>query len=91
MTAKAHAQRLNLDMRKRWLWRIIDGKRTLGTWGKFTINCSGCTETSDGYNVNGYPYDSKNHCLIGGGCYECGYTGKRRVTFFCPYSENQNA
>lgn len=47
-----------------------------------TLSCSGCTETSDGYNVNGY--ETKNGILIGSGCKECGYQGKRRNQMWVP-------
>jgi hypothetical protein len=52
---------------------------------RFTTSCSGCVETVDGHNTFGYPVDEKWHCLIGGGCRECGYTGKRRVEQWVPY------
>jgi hypothetical protein len=38
----------------------------------FWRSCSGCYETSDGYNVNGYPYSDIFRCVLGGGCFECG-------------------
>ncbi|PJK00825.1 hypothetical protein CO641_02315 [Lysobacteraceae bacterium NML91-0213] len=37
--------------------------------------CSGCYETSDGYNVQGFPYSTTFRCNLGGGCFECGGLG----------------
>lgn len=63
-------------------FKIIDGEKCAIV--RFTRSCSGCTETSDGYNVNGYDTDPKWGCLIGAGCHECGYTGKRRIEMWVP-------
>ena len=38
-------------------------------------SCSGCTETIDGHNTLGHPYDSDKGCLIGMGCHECNDLG----------------
>ena len=58
---------------------------------KWTDSCSGCTETIDGYNVNNYPIDKKHGCMIGGGCEECGYTGKRLNEMWIPCDLIKNA
>lgn len=56
--------------------------------GKFTQSCSGCFETGDYMSgAENYPYDEKNHCYIGSGCDECGYTGKRRNVMWLPHSQ----
>lgn len=60
---------------------ILDGKRVRvryrnkvrGHFIKFTAVCSGCTDERE--NVT---------CYIGGGCYECGYTGKRVQRMWLP-------
>jgi len=62
-----------------------DGGHLLFMLCNWTDSCSGCTETSDGYNVYGYPVDPKHGCLVGGGCHECGYTGKRRNSMWVPF------
>jgi hypothetical protein len=42
-------------------------------------SCSGCCEGGEyGSNLHNYEYDKRRHCHIGAGCFECGYTGKRR-------------
>jgi|GEM_PF-6563020 len=46
----------------------IDGS---GMWR----SCSGCYETSDGYNVNGNPFSEAFGCIMGAGCHECGGIG----------------
>jgi hypothetical protein len=52
--------------------------------GEWTESCSGCRETEDGHNVGHYPWDDKAKCYIGGGCSECGFTGKRRQREWLP-------
>jgi hypothetical protein len=47
---------------------LADGS---GSW----TPCSGCYETSDGYNVAGFPYSDVFRCNLGGGCRECGGIG----------------
>jgi hypothetical protein len=47
---------------------LADGS---GSW----MPCSGCYETSDGYNVAGFPYSDVFRCNLGGGCRECGGIG----------------
>ena len=69
-----------------------EGKRRLlynhlgfdGYWDVFTTACSGCHETLDGYELPYAKWDDKIRRYIGFGCSECGYTGKRRVKWFCP-------
>ena len=56
---------------------------------RWTDSCSGCTELCDGQNVNGYQWDEKAKCYVGSGCKECGYTGKRRLTFQWPADEQE--
>lgn len=52
----------------------------------FTISCSGCCEGGEyGGLLHHYEYDEKAGCHIGGGCRECGYTGKRRWAQWVPY------
>ena len=41
----------------------------------FWRTCSGCHETSDGYNVGRYPHSATFGCTLGGGCSECGGIG----------------
>lgn len=53
---------------------------------KFLISCPGCHETIDGYPVWPEVRD-KNGIALGGGCAECGYTGKRREIIWLPVIE----
>jgi hypothetical protein len=78
-TAEQHCGR-RLDRRRKYA--VINGE--LCSLGRWTDTCSGCCETVDGHNVHRYPRDKKHGCLIGGGCDECGYTGKRRQSFWGP-------
>jgi len=66
---------------------MIDGEACHKvTW---TQHCTGCLESGEGQiNSNDYPWDPKAKCHIGAGCDECGYTGKRRQTFFVPVQSN---
>lgn len=64
---------------------VLDGVE--GYNSAFTATCSGCFESLDGQPCGSYPWDKKACCYIGSGCHECGYTGKRRVHFFVPFSE----
>jgi len=41
--------------------------------------------------VGKYPWDEKAKCYVGSGCEECGYTGKRRDSWFSPATLLQNA
>lgn len=54
---------------------------SLVTW---TVPCSGCHETIDGHEMAGTQYD-KNGVVLGAGCHECGYTGKRREIVWLPH------
>jgi hypothetical protein len=63
----------------------LDGRRKYFLWdglvsfsAKFTTVCSGCSDDSE--------YSSSN---IGHGCSECGYTGKRVMSFPCPANPKQ--
>lgn len=52
-----------------------------------TYNCSGCCELGDyGSGSHLYRWDAKAHCLVGAGCKECGYTGKRRNSYWIDYT-----
>jgi hypothetical protein len=48
--------------------RVSEGD---GSW----LSCTGCYETSDGQNVNGYPHSETFGCILGSGCRECGGIG----------------
>jgi|SRR5882757_2906332 len=52
---------------------------------RWTGSCSGCFEFNEGWGLDSYEYDSKHKCYIGGGCSECGYTGKRHDSFWVPF------
>ena len=60
-------------------------------YGQWTTSCSGCLETEDGHPVGKYPWDEKAKCYVGSGCEECGYTGKRRDSWFSPATLLQNS
>jgi hypothetical protein len=49
--------------------------RVIDEGGGFWRPCSGCYETSDGCNVNGFPFSEAFRCDQGGGCDECGGIG----------------
>lgn len=53
---------------------------------RWTDGCSGCLERGD-YGTIHYSggYDQKLKCEIGGGCEECGHTGKRRNSCFIAF------
>lgn len=45
----------------------------------WTSHCTGCCELGEyGSGSEHYENDLNHGCLIGAGCRECGYTGKRR-------------
>lgn len=45
----------------------------------FVDSCSGCFEGGEyGGLAHNYPTDKKHGIRLGAGCFECGYTGKRR-------------
>ena len=55
--------------------------------GWYTTSCSGCFEGGEyGGLAHNYPWDAKAGCSVGGGCDECGYTGKRRLSFPIPHN-----
>lgn len=57
-----------------------------GYFVRWTDSCSGCLELGDyGGGSENYIYDEKAKCLVGAGCHECGYTGKRRNELFVPF------
>jgi hypothetical protein len=47
---------------------------------KYTTTCSGCS-------CEIMQWDEKAQCALGMGCFECGYTGKRRMTMYIPLNE----
>jgi hypothetical protein len=49
--------------------------RVIDEGGGFWRPCSGCYETSDGCNVNGFSFSEAFRCDQGGGCDECGGIG----------------
>lgn len=90
--------KLPIEVAERLSGKRLDRRRNyykaLGTicyTETFTQACSGCCEIGEyGQGSENYPYDEKNKCLIGSGCHECGYTGKRRTTFFVPFDTPSN-
>jgi len=53
---------------------------------EWTDSCSGCFEGGENLGqAPHYPYDAKAQCYVGGGCDECGYTGKRRRRAWVPF------
>lgn len=62
---------------------MVDGHEVL-MLVSYTDSCTGCLESEDGHPVGDYPYDEKAKCLLGMGCSECGYTGKRVRRHWCP-------
>jgi len=62
-----------------------DGKQLLESC-HYTTACSGCFEAGEyGGLAHRYAWDEKAQCRIGFGCEECGYTGKRRWSWWVPY------
>ena len=74
-----------LDRRRRYALGP-DGK--VGVIEHWTVGCSGCIDTEDGIPIGDYEWDAKHKCYIGAGCPECGYTGKRRMSFVSPLCRN---
>jgi hypothetical protein len=62
---------------------VFNGQEGFEVWA--TVSCSGCCELGEYGGNPGYPYDPKAKCLIGAGCDECGYTGKRRNSYWVPF------
>lgn len=63
-----------------------------GYWTTYTDVCSGCFEAGDYMGqAHHYRHDDKAGCYVGHGCDECGYTGKRRHTVFCPFDLDEFA
>jgi hypothetical protein len=84
ISSHEHAEKIagrKLDRRKSYA--IIDGQ----VCESFVMvrSCSGCCELGDyGSGSENYKRDPKHDCLIGMGCEECGYTGKRRDGSWMP-------
>ena len=68
LTLEYAIEKYKLDRRKKWF--AYCGNVVYNF--KYTQPCSGCSEQKE-YSAN---------TEIGGGCHECGYTGKRRSS--CP-------
>lgn len=57
-----------------------------GYWSVVTVTCTGCTDIGEyGSGSEHYDRDPKLGILVGSGCHECGYSGKRRERFFEPF------
>jgi hypothetical protein len=46
-----------------------------------------CTTTCSGCSCEIMEWDPKAQCPRGMGCFECGYTGKRRMIMYIPLNE----
>jgi hypothetical protein len=74
-------RRISIDDAEKMAGVKLDRRRVYGVvkegelcfMASYTIRCSGCTEDSE------YSFS-----LIGSGCRECGYTGKRRINEWQP-------
>ncbi len=74
-------QAYKIDRRRKHV--EVDGVTHVVTY--HTESCTGCFEGGDYMGMaHHYPYDDKAKCYVGGGCHECGYTGKRRNPYFTP-------
>jgi hypothetical protein len=73
-----------LDRRRKYA--VIDGEVCLAA--SYVDTCTGCYESSDGYPAGDYLRD-KNGVVLGAGCSECGYTGKRTHTFWHPIDDKE--
>lgn len=83
MTARRIRYRRDDEGKRR---RVVFRNRRQGYEIKATVSCSGCCELGDyGGNPNGHSYDEKAGCHVGGGCVECGYNGKVRVSCWVPF------
>lgn len=56
-------------------YKVVMNEGFEGYIGRWTTACSGCYESTDGFPTGD----------IGGGCDECGYTGKRRWSMWVPF------
>ncbi len=80
-----------LDRRRRYFLSDANScseppKKEVCYTGWWTESCSGCYESGEyGGLAHNYPYDEKAGCRVGGGCDECGYTGKRRMEWPVPH------
>lgn len=63
---------------------VFHGQDGYELWA--TVSCSGCTELGEYGGNPGYPYDATAKCLVGAGCDECGYTGKRRNSYWISFA-----
>lgn len=83
------ARRYRLDRDgHRHLVSVVDGVE--GFWTTLTMECSGCFEWGEyGGMAHLYPYDNKANCHVGNGCEECGYTGKRRRSWWQPFDQDE--
>ena len=57
-----------------------NGKGTVRKKDFYVRPCSGCYESNEG-QPNSWDVRDKNGVILGQGCHECGYTGKRRHYF----------
>lgn len=54
----------------------------------WTTSCSGCFESGECMGLaHHYRYDDKAECYVGSGCNECGYTGKRRMSWWTAFDD----
>lgn len=72
--------------RKYYLWdAYMNKKKVVCYTGYWTDYCTGCCELGEyGSGSENYSKDPKHGCLVGSGCPECGYTGKRRQSWAIP-------
>ena len=66
-------------------YRVVLNEGHEGFVTRWTESCTGCFEFNEGWGLEHYEYDAKHKCRIGAGCSECGYTGKRRASFWVPF------
>ncbi|WP_172493493.1 hypothetical protein [Gluconobacter oxydans] len=79
MTWEEADKRAGFRLDRRKSWAFIPDRHALGIPElceaiSFTMACSGCDDSESMYCAS-----------AGGGCRECGYTGKRRQRCFAPY------
>lgn len=58
--------------------RVVRWRGARGHVVRFTSVCSGCTDDREGVV-----------CDVGGGCRECGYTGRRRRAEWVPLDDKE--